>query len=357
MYDLIVLGGGPGGAAAAITAARLGARVLLLERGRVPRHKVCGEFVSPEALDLLAMLLRGSPGSCVLREAPRIGRVMLHIDARQFEARLSPPAASISRFDLDAALWHAAELAGVECHQRLPADRVFRTGEVFSISTSGRVLEARTVIDASGRWSNLNRSVAPKNPWIGLKAHFACSEPQDSTDLYFFPGGYCGVQAVGPSCLNVCAMVRADSASTLEEVFACHPRLESVSRGWYRTMDTVATAPLVFRPPMAEHRGVLRAGDAAGFVDPFAGDGISLALRSGTAAARALQPVWSDRMTVAEGIRAYARIYDEEFVPVLRAASRVRRVLSMPRLRATLFPLLRVPGVAHWIVNRTRLAA
>ena len=49
-YDLIIVGGGPAGCAAAITAARLGAKVLLIERGHFPRHKVCGEFVSAESL-------------------------------------------------------------------------------------------------------------------------------------------------------------------------------------------------------------------------------------------------------------------------------------------------------------------
>ena len=56
-YDLIVVGGGPAGTAAAIVAGRKGRRVLLLERGRFPRHKVCGEFVSAESLALLKVLL------------------------------------------------------------------------------------------------------------------------------------------------------------------------------------------------------------------------------------------------------------------------------------------------------------
>jgi flavin-dependent dehydrogenase len=57
LYDLIVVGGGPAGCATAISAARSGASVLLLERGRFPRHKVCGEFVSAESLELLNDLL------------------------------------------------------------------------------------------------------------------------------------------------------------------------------------------------------------------------------------------------------------------------------------------------------------
>ena len=56
-YDLIIVGAGPAGSACAITAARSGAKVLLLEKDRFPRHKVCGEFVSPESLRLLEWLL------------------------------------------------------------------------------------------------------------------------------------------------------------------------------------------------------------------------------------------------------------------------------------------------------------
>ncbi len=72
MYDLIVVGGGPAGSSAAITAARNGARVLLLERGRFPRQKVCGEFVSAESLGLLGDLLDAKQRG-LLDDAIRIG--------------------------------------------------------------------------------------------------------------------------------------------------------------------------------------------------------------------------------------------------------------------------------------------
>src|SRR5215475_14451205 len=71
MYDLAVVGGGPAGTSAAITAAGYGATVLLLEKGSFPRSKVCGEFVSAEALALLASLL-GSRD--LVARAPRLGR-------------------------------------------------------------------------------------------------------------------------------------------------------------------------------------------------------------------------------------------------------------------------------------------
>ena len=113
MFDLIVVGGGPAGSAAAITAVRGGARVLLLERGRLPRHKVCGEFVSAESLELLGSLLHGQH-LAVLNDAARISRTRLYVDGRMIGAVVDPPAASIARFDLDAALWESAQLAGAD---------------------------------------------------------------------------------------------------------------------------------------------------------------------------------------------------------------------------------------------------
>src|SRR5215813_13748627 len=112
VYDLIVVGGGPAGSAAAITAARHGARVLLLERGRFPRHKVCGEFVSAESLHVLSELLCPEK-QALLTEALRISQARIFVDGKILAAPVDPPAASIARLELDAALWQSAEQAGV----------------------------------------------------------------------------------------------------------------------------------------------------------------------------------------------------------------------------------------------------
>jgi flavin-dependent dehydrogenase len=123
MYDLIVIGGGPAGTSAAITCARSGVRVLMLERGRFPRHKVCGEFVSAESLDLLADLL--APwDKRLLADAVRISGARVFLDGRVIEAVVDPPAASISRLSLDAALWDSAEQSGVQARQQVVAQSI-----------------------------------------------------------------------------------------------------------------------------------------------------------------------------------------------------------------------------------------
>ena len=361
MHDLIVIGGGPAGTSAALTAVRHGVRVLLLERGRFPRHKVCGEFVSSESLDLLEALL--DVRSALLHDAVEIARARLFLDGHVLETVIQPPAASIARLDLDAALWESAANAGVDTRQQTTVQSITGSGP-FHLTTSSGDLEARAVINASGRWSNLNAAEngTQCEKWLGVKAHFAEASPNPSVDLYFFDGGYCGVQPVeveGASSkgrVNACAMVRAQVAGTLAEVLTQHPELRERSRHWRPLSEPVSTSPLIFRDPQPERDGVLMAGDAAGFVDPFVGDGISLALRSGTLAAQCLLRFLRGEVSLHNAAGNYRKSYEQQLVPVFRASSKIRRMLVLPRVLRSplLFLLENSPVITQYLLSKTR---
>jgi flavin-dependent dehydrogenase len=365
MYDLIVIGGGPGGSSAAITASRAGAQVLFLERGTLPRHKVCGEFVSAESLDLLHGLLNLAHQP-LLKQAIRIARTRVFLDGQALETAVDPPAASIARFDLDAALWASAQDCRVDTRQRVTVQNISGTGP-FHVITSGGDFESRAVINASGRWSNLtadpSRNHGSAKKWLGLKGHFSELETQASVDLYFFDGGYCGVQPVSlrntveeQSRVNACAMVRVDVATTIQDVFSQNPQLKERSRNWTPLSDPVSTSPLIFRAPQPERDSVLMAGDAAVFVDPFIGDGISLALRSGTMAAQSLLPFFRNELSLRDSALAYRTNYEEKLAPVFKASSMIRRMLALPRvIRIPMIHLVQAtPGLANYVVKRTR---
>jgi len=379
MYDLIVIGGGPAGSSAAIAAARAGAQVLLLERGRYPRHKVCGEFVSAESLDLLSTLL-GTHDKALLNQAIPISHTRLFVDDRVIEIPITPAAASIARFDLDATLWHAAQNCGVEAHQQTTVQRFSGDGP-FSVSTSLGEFDARALINTSGRWSNLTAPLKEngniRDKWVGLKAHFGESAPSQSVDLYFFKGGYCGVQPArllgadqsadpkngdqntidrDKDRINVCAMVRVDTASTLLDVFWQNLQLRERSGNWQPLTEPVTTSPLFFRPPRPVQGTVLMAGDAAGFVDPFVGDGISLALRSSALAAKSLQPFFRGENSLGKAADSYRKAYEHTLQPVFRASSRIRRMLALPQaLRGLLLSFLQSsPGLTRYLVHQTR---
>lgn len=361
-YDLVVIGGGPAGTSAAITAARAGARVLLLERGRLPRQRVCGEFVSAESLDLLAGLLgRTAAGNGTVG----ISRTRLFVDGHLIAAPVTPAAASIARFELDAELMQAARDAGVDTRLESSVENV-EGGGPFQVTTSEGQFASRAVVCAAGRWSNLGRrsntaNSQAKERWLGVKAHFAEELPPPSVDLYFFEGGYCGVQPVrlagnGDGRINACAMVRADVARNLPEVFARNPQLAERSLGWQPLMEAVSTSPLIFHEPQPMQEGMLLTGDAAGFVDPFVGDGISLALRSGAMAAECLTPVFRNEILLPEAMERYVRMYNQRLMPVFRNSSRIRRLLKLPLpVRKPIVGVLgKFPQVTQFLLKSTR---
>lgn len=325
--------------------------MLLLEKDRFPRHKVCGEFVSPESLRLLHALLAGEPFGAL----PKINSARIFVNHESLAIPVSPSARSIPRYDLDNALLAAAKNAGAQVREETAVRQVL-PGKLFSVSIGDSTLKARAVVNATGRWSHLTRfKVAEKEKWIGLKAHFSEASPPHSVDLYFFQGGYCGVQPVSESAVNACAMVRADTANSLEHVFAMHPALWRRSRDWEQQFPTVSTSALYFRRPQTEDRGMFLAGDSAAFIDPFVGDGISLALHSGVLAAECLLPFFAGRSSLAEAHQHYATAYRKHLAPALRSAARLRHLLSAPAwLRSGAIALAGTRIFGRLLVRSTR---
>jgi flavin-dependent dehydrogenase len=98
------------------------------------------------------------------------------------------------------------------------------------------------------------------------------------------------------------------------------------------------------------------AGDAAGFVDPFVGDGISLALRSGALAAQCLAEFLAGRISHEDAVHHYAAEYQQRFAPIFRSSSRLRRMLLLPRtMRMAILAVLRTsPPLTNYLVKKTR---
>lgn len=333
-YEAIIVGGGLAGCAAAIPLARGGRRVLLLEAGRYPRQKVCGEFVSAEAMPALFELLgNGEPFAA----APRIAKVRFLWRDRVAEAPVKPPAYSISRTQLDELLWHAAAAAGADVRDNTTARALTRSADGFVVRTSTGDFCGRRLLDASGRWSRLRAEQNVAGAKIGIKAHVRGDGSSESVDLYLFSGGYCGVQSAGADELNVCALVDARLARTLQAVVALHPALRERARGWSVVAPECTTSPVLRRRPRPVRDGILRVGDAAGFLEPLFGDGISVALRSGMLAATAVLDPGVD----------YAAAYHHRFRRVFLGATVAGHIFSLPRVAHTfLWPLLRYnPGL------------
>lgn len=342
-YDVVVIGGGPAGTAAAIIAARRGKTVALLEAGRYPRHKVCGEFVSAESLELLASLLGGTRGMAILENAPRIENLVVHLPAGHFESPISPAAASTPRYDLDLALWNAAIANGVDASEGCGRVGVVQQNGGFVVAASA-ALHCENVIYAAGRRSDRS---GPGKARVGIKAHYRPSTPVNSVELYFGNTGYCGVQPIAGGLVNVCALVEAETMKNvgwdrMRAAFEVHEQLRR--RKWQQVTEAVTTGACVFGDPEPVRNGIICAGDAAGFIDPFLGDGISLALQSGALAGNI------------DDAREYEREYRRQFLPLFRRASRLRRLLHSPAaLQRAALLMMKWSPLGSAIVAATRV--
>jgi len=313
--DLAIIGGGPAGTAAALEARRRGMKVAIWDRDRFPRDKVCGEFLSAESIPLLDHAVPAA-----VAQASRIRRCeFISPTGRAHAFELPQPGRGLSRWVLDESMWKAAEAAGASTRvgegirslRRL--DPALHRGATWElISDNGASNSAKSLLVACGRWWTIDglpspareRKVGTAGPWMGAKAHFSGVAHREAVEMFYFPGGYCGLAPVEGGKYNACCLihrrlVREGSVGSLDNFalwlinVAGHQALAARLHGAVQTSETISTAPLRPAKLRAEYDGTLLAGDAAGFLDPFTGDGISMAMHSGRLAAQELAGAWS----------------------------------------------------------------
>lgn len=250
--EIEIAGGGPAGAAAALAALAEGSAVRVFEKSQFPRHKVCGEFLSPEILGVFDRL--GVSEDFLALRPSRIHRARLHFGRRAKSWVLAEPAYGLSRSALDHLLLSIAEKRGAEVRRAAAPER---SGDALRIAASGR------------------RSAAEKGSRLfGFKAHFR-GPCDDGVDLVFFNRCYAGVSAVEDGVVNICGLapeaVLGAHGFDPDRLIAASPVLNERARGLSRTINWLITGPVVFRDAFDQPGGVYLAGDALGFVDPFTG--------------------------------------------------------------------------------------
>ncbi len=370
--DVIVVGGGPAGVGAAIFLRNRGHDVLLLDAARFPRDKVCGEGVSPEAWRLLDRL-DAVPAVRALRPHPLRGMALTAPDGTTFRGEYGPtrePGFAAPREALDHALLGCAHRAGVEVREGARVTAVRREGaRVVGVELEhGRGSEAwaaRLVVGADGRQSRVARSLGllHEHPWLrkfALRGYWEGMEGLcEYGEMHVAAGGYCGVAPLSFTRANVTFVLgRLDiraAGGDLERFYR-----ETIRTRWPRIGERLTRATLVGPPravgPLAlvarrvSAPGVVLVGDAAGFYDPFTGEGVTLALRTAEMAAeeadRALRAGRTD------DLRAYDRRRDEATRDKFRLNRVLQGVVAVPELSNFVARRLsRRPDLAHELVG------
>lgn len=369
--DAIIIGAGLAGSSLAAVLAALGWDVLLVEKDHLPQHKVCGEFLSPEAQASLQALglYRVVEGLGPVRMA---GATITSRSGLTAKMRLPGPAWGLSRFRLDAALAEAAVRAGAELRTGAVATSIDPAGQAYRVTLKAdqekTEVAARAVFAACGRHSRPGlppRTVAnPHKTGVGIKCHYQGLAMPARVELYLFPGGYAGVSPVEGGQVNVCLLASREAFNRggkqvrpmLETVARWNPALEQRLAGGLPVPETeVAVAPVDVYRPAAPWDGVACVGDTAVMIPPLSGDGMAMALRSAELCAPLAHDFLRGRLSLAGWQDRYCRAWHQEFDRPLWVSRILQRALLLPGLGDGLIGLGRLaPFLAQGLVHATR---
>jgi flavin-dependent dehydrogenase len=381
----LIVGGGPSGAAAAIRLAQAGHAPLLLERSKRPSDKVCGDFIAADAIERL-QALGVAPASL---GAEPIHRVRLVHGRRVADTALPFPACGLSRRVLDAALLQRAAEAGADVQLGTGVRDLTHGPAGWQLRTERGMYSARSVFLGTGK-HDLRAHPRPgvRNGAVGLKMYFQLAPAQradlsGAIELYLAPGIYAGLQNVEQGRSVLCLAVRAGYVrpwpDLLTALTAAMPQLRlrldgaddllprplavaGVPYGFlYRPAAPAATlthartaGPGAVLPATASplspavtdsNATIYRLGDQAAVIPSLAGDGIAIALHSGSLAASC----WLSGADAA----AYHRQLAADLTRQMRIAGVLHALALHPLLQRAL-PLC--AGVAPAILQRAAAA-
>ncbi|MDQ2680198.1 MAG: NAD(P)/FAD-dependent oxidoreductase [Candidatus Eremiobacteraeota bacterium] len=352
MDSVAIVGGGPAGSACALQLARAGIDVTVFERSQFPRVKVCGEYLNSgaiAALETLSLADRVRPHAWPLRG------IRLRSRDDEVELRFSAPAWSIARSELDSLLLDSAREAGARVvtaqveDVRLHSDHI----SVQFRDSSGveQMLSAAWIVGADGIGSLVARKTGLSASARGaarfaLGGHYrGFGALNGFIEMYVHRQTYFAINPLDSQIANVMVVVNAADlerwrGAVDEHLSEAAAELGAGRRsfaGVERIGKRVAVGPLDHRTRALYRPRVLLIGDAAGFVDPFTGQGVMLALQSAVAGANAILQSNPRRYAFSHGRRIAGR----------RALGAVVKLLT--RAPSAGVPL--APSLMKWITK------
>lgn len=359
--QVIVVGGGPAGSSSAYFLASQGIDVMVVDRARFPRDKVCAEYLSPECSRILdrmdALIATEATGAAHLSgmrvQAPNGAVIHGEFAANHGFAGFRDRGLAVRRTLLDSILLNRARTAGAHFSEAtrvtgmaIEGKRV--TGITVLQQGRQRVLKADLVIGADGLRSVVARRLGlhRSSRWprrIALVSHYTgVAEVGGFGEIFVDRSGYFGIADVGNGVTNVAlvvpvsraAEVAADRTEFFEQWIAERPHLSERFASALRLEPVRATGPFASFAKRAWLPGAALVGDAADFFDPFTGEGIYAALRGGELLADSIAAaVRTGRAKAVDGaLAAYAAKRKSEFKGKWKVERLVGSVISSPRI-------------------------
>lgn len=362
--DILVIGAGLAGLVSAIHLSRAGFSVTLVEKQELPRHKVCGEYISNEVLPYLKSLkIPLEPLNPV-----RINRFRLSAPSgKTVETTLGMGAFSVRRYTFDEYLASLAKKCGVQFHTRTTIEQVDWDGtEMIARTPLGESFQSRLVIGAYGKRSVLDRTLdrpffQKKVDYVGIKTYFKVPDfPEDLVELHNFPGGYCGLSKVENGWVNAAYLTSASSLKKMngvqqlqEQVLSTNPHLKSMFRQPQMLPKPLVISNVSFVPKRLITNHVLMAGDAAGMIPPLAGNGMAMAIHSAKILSETAIPFLQGDLSRTQMEARYEQKWNRQFRRRLFWGRQLQKYMGSRSMELGVGTLTLFPGILSLIVRQT----
>lgn len=361
---VIIVGGGLGGLVSSILLAHAGIPCRVIEKKSYPFHRVCGEYISNEAVPFLR-----SEGLYPEQfHPPQINQFQLSsATGRQAKMNLDLGGFGISRFTFDNFLYEKAKNAGVEFILNTEVtDVLFENGE-FKVQSEKQTYEADLVLGAFGKRSKLDlkfqRSfIKKRSPYIAVKYHIKTDHPDNLIALHNFEGGYCGISNIEEGKTNLCYLSHRDNLRLSgnvelmeQQILYKNPLLKFI----FNNSDFVFEKPEIIneisfetKSPVDNH--ILMIGDAAGMIAPLCGNGMAMAIHSAKLVTALCLEFCNEKKTRSEVEQLYFSEWRKLFATRLLKGREIQRLFGNKIVSNVAVNLaLYVKPVAHFLIRNT----
>ena len=363
--EIVVIGGGPAGSAAASGLATLGREVVLIERAHGPHHKVCGEFLSIETQGQLHRLGINPAGL----GAVEIERIVIRSKIRDAAASLPFRALSLSRYRLDQALLDRARDCGVQLKRGVTARGVIPDDGEWTVVCDDETLRCRHLVVATGKLGLRGTEDTRDGSQVGLKIHLRPTAEirrvlAGQVELFLMDRSYAGLELVEDKICNLCCLLPRTVVMRLgADWMGLQGYLSSMVPSLAERL--AGAAPLFPKPiavvcPKGGHlhsdpeSGIYRVGDRLAHIPPFTGDGLAIALASAALAVEHIRRGCRPDVYLAEARKLIGNAVRVASAVSGLAASRIGRAALLsgatcaPALIGAIARRTRLPLAAGW---------